>query len=255
MGSIGSIGGSSGKSKAKDITAPEFSALRDPFAQQIEGQLPQLQGITADTPTLGDGLDPNQFVQPISAQEQGIVNQIANAQLAGGSPEALAAQDLRTRTIQGEFLQPDQATLDALNRPVVRAFEEARRGDVGAFTRAGQNIQESSPFFRARGIAQEGLAGALANTNAQLFLNERGIQAQTAQEATAQDAQRVQTAVQSLQATALPRLVQDLGIERGLQAFDARRDALLAFFQGVAGVTDESIGQKSSQFGLNAALG
>ena len=248
-----SIGGSSGSSKAKDVTAPEFQELRSPFAGQIGSQLPALQGITADTPTLGDGLDPSQFVQGISAQEQGIVDQIAGTQLAGGSPEAQAAADLRTRTIQGEFLQPNEAQLAALNRPTIRAFEEARRGDVGAFTQAGQNIQESSPFFRARSIAQEGLAGALANANAQVFLNERGIQADTAQQANAQDAQRVQTAVASLQATALPRLVQDLGIERGLQAFDARRDALLAFFQGVAGVTDESVGQKSKQFALNVA--
>ena len=250
------------QTSTQDIAPKEFKQLRTPLAtelgsffgfepvlnkrgravgfQQAEGGTSVFGDLTADAPTLGNGLDPTAFAEGLSPEEQAVVDSIFGN--ASGSPEAQAGQDFRRRTIEGDFLEVDPRTREALTRPILEAFEEARRGDLGAFTRAGQRVQESSPFFRTRALAERGLANALADAEVSLVERGRERQFETASQAEAQDAQRAATATQRLQAVALPRLVRDLGIERGLEEFNRRLSVLLNLFQTAAGATQPTGG-------------
>lgn len=241
------MGGSVTRSRTsiKDRTPEELAALQgllgETFASIFGGSLEQTGGGTrnpvfsfvpsGENPFTGvaggfTGVsDPSLFAAQLSPEEEAAVARIAAE--GGGTPETQAASDLRQRIISGEFLEPDARTREALQRPVLEAFEEARRGDVGAFTRAGQRIQESSPFFRARGLAERGLANALGDIEVNLREAERGRQFQAAQQAEAIDATRAATQIQRLQATALPRLVEDLGVQRGIEEFNRRMQTLL----------------------------
>lgn len=242
---MGNIGGGGSESKPKDLTPGEYKKLRSEVAEQLGFLIPELSGLTASQPTLGAGLNPYDYVEPISGGEQSIIDRISSEAL-GGTAGTNAAADYNAALIRGEYLEPDPATREAIIAPIRREFEETRLGDVGAFTAAGQNIQQSSPFFRARSLAQEGYANAIANVEAQLREAGRGRQFTAAQNAEAIDATRVQNALARLEAVALPRLVRDLGIERGIQAFNTRVETLLAMLQGILGATTTvATGQKA----------
>jgi hypothetical protein len=61
--------------------------------------------------------------------------------------------------------------------------------------------------------------------------------------------QEVQTTVTNLQAQALPRLIEDLGIERGLAEFQRKTSELLAILQLTGGVTAPAIAQQRQSTG------
>lgn len=85
--------------------------------------------------------------------------------------------------------------------------------------------------------------------------NERGRQ----QEAIQLGQQEVQTLTQNLQAQALPRLIEELGIERGLAEFQNRMNALLQALAVVSGSPISQVGQvsrgESDSFAFDVAGG
>lgn len=245
---------STSRSRTRDIAPGEFRSVRPFLAATLRDlfQGEKARGPFSEVTQQFRGVeDPSRFAAPISNQERTLVQGIFEE--GQGTPETQAASELRRSIIAGERLEPDPRTRAALQRPVLEAFEEARRGDVGAFTRAGQRIQESSPFFRARGIAERGLADSLADIEVNLREQERGRQFEAAGQAETIDAQRAATQVQRLQATALPRLVQDLGVQRGIEAFNQRIATLLGILGLSADVTSVAPGTSSSSFGLGIA--
>lgn len=257
---MGSGGSSKSKTKAKDLTPKQFRALRPEFGEELSSTLfgtgtsgGVFSGLQGEAPSLTQGtLDPNAFARGISSQEQALVDQIFGN--AFGSPETAAADQFRTDTISGRFLEPDEATRAAFFRPIEQAFEQGRREDLGTFTQAGHIASTSSPFARERRLGQRDFANALADAEVQLRQPALERQFAASQEANAQDAQRASTAVQRLQAVALPRLVEDLGVERGLQVYQQRVAQLMQLFNTGAQLLSATPINTGSSSSLNVGI-
>lgn len=177
------------------------------------------------------------------------------------------------------------AAIEAAQRPTLQGLEETlSRTLPGRFTQAGQFKQPggSSAFDRAGAIATRGAGDAMADIATNLSYatmeaergrqfeaqegarsrestalqdqlgrdftgteNERNRQNEAAGLTTTVNAQEVDTLVKNLQAQALPRLIEEFGIERGMEQFTNRMNTLLATLGIGAGVTAPVIGQKS----------
>ena len=177
------------------------------------------------------------------------------------------------------------AAIEAAQRPTLQGLEETlTRSLPGRFTQAGQFTQPrgSSAFDRAGAIATRGASDALADIATNLsyatmeaergrqfeaqegarsredaamreelgrsnenIQNERNRQNEAAGLTTTVQAQEVDTLVKNLQAQALPRLIKEFGIERGMEQFNNQLNTLLGVLGIGAGVTAPVIGQSS----------
>lgn len=186
------------------------------------------------------------------------------------------------------------ATIASAQRPTLQALEETlTRTLPGRFTQAGQFIQPqgSSAFDRAAAIASRGAADAMSDIATGLSFNTyeseanrqfQAMQEEFARRFTGQEAQKdrltgaaqsdadrqlgigkaladitqqeFDNAIKNLQAQALPRLIEEYGIERGIQQFNNRLNTLMVLLQTAAGVTSPVIANESEsssfQFGI-----
>lgn len=247
-GLLGISGGTSSSSSTPiDLTAGPFKDLQQPFADQLKNFFQ----------TGGPGFQ-GPFTAPIGQGEAAGIGQLAD--FAFGSPTARASDEQLASTIRGDFLDPSnpalQGAIDAAVRPIMENFGTQEAMDRVLFSRAGQKIQESSPFSTARARATEATSRAVGDTSANLvnanFQAERDRQLRAIGDAN----NRVQAQTQAIQALALPRLVQDLGIQRGIEEFNRRMAAIQQALQISSGVTDETIGNvqesSSAKFGISA---
>lgn len=197
------------------------------------------------------------------------------------------SEDLLTRTIGGEFLPADmdaaelekyinpflQAQIEQAQRPTFQGLESTlSRTLPGRFTEAGHftNPQGSSAFDREARLAAldaQQTAGDMATDlsfqtydaeRGRQFTrreNERGRQQQAAVDLPGVNRQEVDTTIEALKGAALPRLIEELGIERGMEEFNNRINNFLTTLGLAAGVTAPKIAQEGkssgSQFGLN----
>ncbi len=233
MGLMQSLfGGETQKSKSTstpvDLTPSAIKGLRTPFADTIKGLLGTgtgggLSGIPSPT---GD------LVAPISSGEQN-----ALATFSADDPLQGARRDLLTKTLQGNFLpgQPGanpfmQASIEAAQRPLLQGLTDTlTRTLPGRFTQAGQftNRGGSSPFDFAAARATGDTANALKDVGTNIAFGTQEAERGRQQEAVQLGQNEVNTMLTNLQAQALPRLIQDQGIERGQQIFQQRLQALL----------------------------
>jgi len=243
----------SGRSESFDLIPPEFQALRGPLASFFQQSLPQLQSFLGEgfqnTP---EGL--NNFRSGLTGGEFQGIQQLQD-QARGLSENEQLGQDLIGQRLRGDFLDPSKN--DAL-RNVVR-FTTANINDEfndqdlerkSLFARAGQRLPESSPFAQAQATGNQGRARAIGESTSNILFGgleaERGRQTQAVEQARANSQGIFQRSQAALQAAALPRLVDDLGIERGLQEFQSRLAALSSAL-GVAGnVASPTVGQRGS---------
>lgn len=260
--------GSSGSSKSasvsrpKDVTPPELVELRDPFSQALQGIFGQggATGTVAGVPdfqaTTGQPL-----VAGLQGSEAGVLQNLLT-QIGTRQPylqNVISGNFLPGGSNENPFLD---ATIRAAQRPTFQALEETlSRTLPGRFTQAGQFVQPqgSSAFDRAAAIATRGAtqeAGDIATRIAsQAYEGERGRQ----QEAIQLSQAEVQTTINNLQAQALPRLIEDLGLERGQQEFQNRLQALLQALAVATGaplqnIANKTISSSSSGGGFNVGL-
>lgn len=149
---------------------------------------------------------------------------------------------------------PDDALLKAyiesVQRPLLEGLTETLTRDLpGRFTQAGQMVQPqgSSAFDRAAAIATRGVANSQKDIGTQI-----GYEAY--KNSGDRFAQEMDVAIKNLQAQALPRLIQEMGIERGIEQFNSRVNSLMQALGITAGVTQPTIANnqnsKSTQFGI-----
>lgn len=232
-----SYGSSKSSSKPRDITPLEYRDLRGPTRDTLLGLL---RGGPEYTGPFAAGLTPDE------------INRIADVNRMVQNPSAAftAGRGEVERTLRGDYLNPEtnpllQAYIRSAQRPTIEAYEEARLGDRAAFTRAGHSLPESSPFARARAISDRGLSSALGDIATNIgygaYEGERGRQSQAVVQATALEKQEIDAQIEALRVSALPRLIEQYGIDKGLELFQQRVQTALA----AAGIT---VGA-SSQFG------
>lgn len=201
------------------------------------------------------------LVAGLGSNEQALLDLLMEQQAGGiGVPGfGSAAQQLLGRTIAGEFLPGQsssnpflQAAIEAAQRPTLQGLEETlTRSLPGRFTQAGQFTQPrgSSAFDRAAAIATRGAADASADiaTNMSFagYESERGRQQDAATQLPGVTTAEINSTIANLQAQALPRMIEELGIERGLEQFQNRMNTLLAVMGIAGGTTAPVIGQTS----------
>jgi len=234
-------------SKPVDVTPPELEALRGPFAEALTklfaaGDSDQLSGIPKFSGSL---------TAPIGQNEQDILALLRNKI---GQNDALISD-----TLSGQFLpgQPGanpfiDAAIRAAQRPTLEGLTQTLTRDLpGRFTAAGQFVQPrgSSAFDTAAALATRGAANALGdiatNISAGAFESERGRQ----QEAIQLNQREVESTIENLRAQALPRIIEDLGVERGLAEFQNRIGLLLQALATATGAPLVTVGQQQSSKG------
>lgn len=231
--------------RVEDVTPREFMGLRDDVASRL-GEFMQTGGPSFE----GD------FTADMTGQEQQLLSQVGSAANFQPSQQTGQAMETLSSTAQGEFLSPDsnpflQQSIEAAQRPLMQQFEDETMPRLRSeFTQAGQRVQPqgSSPFDRASALAQRGLTQELGDISsemaAQNFQQERGRQQQAAQAVPQLDMQMSQqdleSAIQGMEASALPRMIEQQGIDRGLEEFRRETDAMLSAIQGAGQLSTPS---------------
>ena len=181
------------------------------------------------------------FVAPLTPTEEEQLLLLNELQLP--SDNLLAAEGLIGDVIGGDYLTPDsnpflRSYVSAAQEQVREAYDADNEARRAMFARAGHRLPESSPFAMAQVEASGEFAEALSDIATQVYSGaydaERERQGQYIELQQSLDAQRWQIAVQNLEAQALPRMIDQMGIDRALEEF-YRRQELLAQALGIAG--------------------
>lgn len=230
--------GSSGeRGRVIDTTPEAFTELRDPTSNALRNIL------------TGGGQQAfgGQTVSPITGNEQALLDRIFGQAQQPSSAQQQSLQTLEAAAA-GQGLTPQSnpflaATIEAAQRPLIEQFNEQTLPGLRAqFTRAGQQIQDqgSSPFDLATARASSGLANALGDVSTQLagqnFQAERQRQLQAATAIPEVERAQLDQTLRALEAQALPRLVEQFGIDRGLEEFRRRQQTLLQAIQLAGGL-------------------
>jgi hypothetical protein len=245
-------GKSESQSGPVDMTPDAFKALRGPLADSLMKLLQQ-----GGTPSYGGPL-----TSPIGGNEQATLDMLQKNTM---NPNDRGAGDLLSSTINGNFLPggPNgnpflSAAIQAAQRPTLQGLTDTLSQALpGRFVANGQMIQPnstnnggSSAFDRAAAIATRGAADAIGNiaTNMsyQGYNDERQRQAQAVDQSGSLTTQQVDNTIKNLQAQALPRLIQENGIDRGIQLFQQQTQSLLQLLQTLGAISAPALGQQSS---------
>jgi hypothetical protein len=240
------VSDSQSSSTPVDMTPAEFQGLRGPLAEMLKTYI--------STEQVGP-----QYSGPLKAD----ITQPETDLLGALQGQGQNRNALIQKTLEGQFLPGQsganpflEAAIQSAQRPTLQGLEETlSRSLPGRFTQAGQFVQPqgSSAFDRAAAIATRGAADAMKDiaTNMSFagYESERGRQ----QEAVQIDQAEVDTTIKNLQAQALPRLIEELGIERGLAMFQQNTQSILQILQTLAGVTAPTVA--NTQFATSHAEG
>lgn len=218
-----------------DMTPDAYKNLQDPLSQALSSLL-----------TTGGPEYTGPLAAPLGANEQANLNDL----MSMTGPNTARSQ-LLDKTLQGDFL-PGQAganpfldaAIKAAQRPTLQGLTETLTRDLpGRFTANGQFVQPntggeggSSAFDRAAAVATRGAADAIGDIATKISYQGYNDERQRQQDAVPLSRAEVDSTVTNLQAQALPRLIQQLGIDNGLQLFQQRTQALLQILQTIGGV-------------------
>lgn len=258
---------STATSTPSNYTDPSLSGLANP----LSGSLQQLlQSFNGQANNAGNPNTATSVPQaPVTGNEQNLLNTI-QGQVGPGTDSANYIKNV----LSGQYLpgQPGgnpflQAAITAAQRPTLENLTQTLTRDLpGRFTQGGQFIQSntgdqggSSAFDRAGAIATRGAANAIGdiatNMSNTQYTNER----QNQNVAAGLDQNEVNNTISALQASALPRLIQQNGITQGLALFQQQTDNLLNILKTIGTVqaptlantsTSQSSGQGTSEKGI-----
>jgi hypothetical protein len=175
------------------------------------------------------------FAAPITPAETEMLAEIRRQAFMGPTAGETAASDLRLATMGGEYLTPEanpflQGYIDVATRPLREAFEDENLQRKALFARAGHRLPESSPFARAQALGNRAYLNAIGDVTTKIaagaYESERGRQMTAAEQASVQERERArftfERAQGALQDQALPRLIEQYGIDAGREEFNRR---------------------------------
>ncbi len=256
MGGSGFFGTTKSRSstKTRDFQADEFKDLRGPYADTLAGAFPYLEDFFSGGMQFG-GVDEGRLDDmraPMTAGERDALNRV-NFQLAG-DPNQIASDELIGDTIGGKYLSPETNPgfadlLGYTNRAISDEFDKEDLAQRALFSRAGQELPESSPFAQASVDLSKGRMDAIGRNTAALtsgiYESERNRQTQAVEQRRANASFEFERQIGGLQANALPRLIDEVGFERGFAEYKSRIDALMLALGIAADVTAPALGQNS----------
>lgn len=257
-----SAGGGISRSKqdSKDLTPGEFRDLRQPLSDLFQQSvIPGFENLVQGFQGV-DNLDA--FRTPIGRNELIGIENLRNLFQNPSETQNLST-DLLNRTLSGDFLQAggaNPALQDVINFTTQNINEQFNAQDLEArslFARAGQSLPESSPFAQAQAESNTGRLDAIGENTANIlfgaFEAERGRQVQAQQQAQQNAQFEFAQAQEVLQAEALPRLVDQLGLDKGLQEFENRLATLTSALGLATGAAAPTVGQTGSSKAVNAS--
>lgn len=242
MGDLFGGGGGGGEQEVIDAAPEEFAGLRQPLADALR------RFLTSNPSLSTPAYDPATGTVPqagMTGNENTLLNQIFQT-ATQGTPLTTAGNANLQSTIQGNYLSPQsnpflQASIDAAQKAAVDTYQQVALPQQRVqFTRAGQMVQPggSSPFERAAALGAGNLARDVGNIATQIsagnYESERGRQFEAQEQGRADLANQLNSTIATLQASALPRLIQQNGIDQGLAQYN---QMLAQFLQslGIAG--------------------
>lgn len=260
------MGGSSSKSSSTpvDMTPQSFKDLQGPFAGVLSNLLGQynssmgsslLQGYQGPTTTPITGTE-SADLSKLNATANTATPTLTPAdyvkQINGASGTGAFSADPNDPTLNGAITAAQRSTVQGLNTALGRTLPSQ-------FVQSGQQVQGngSSAFDRAAALAYGQGASALGDiaTNMQ-YSNTNDAKNR---EATAiSQVPAVNTAnagiktadvnnmISNLNAQALPRQIADLGVERGMEAYNNNINSILAGLGIVSGTTRPVVSSSSN---------
>lgn len=249
-----STGTSSGSSTTSNYTNPALGGLGGNLADTLKQVLASFGSQTANA---GNPLANAQAAPQaaVTTPEQQLLDQITKM-TGGGSPSS----SYLSSAVGGNFLpgQPGanpflDAAIRAAQRPTLEGLQETlSRSLPGRFTIGGQQTQSnagdqggSSAFDRAGAIATRGAANAVGDIATNMSNANYGAERQLQQSAVGLDQGQVDQTIKGLQAVALPRLIQQNGLDKGLQLFQQQTQNLLDFLKTIGTVQAPTLGTNS----------
>ena len=238
-------------SKTKDLQAQQFKDLRGPYADVLAGAFPYLTDFFSGGEQFG-GVDDGRLDDlraPMTPGEEGALNRL-NFQLAG-DPNQILSDELIGSTLRGEYLSPETNPgfadlLSYTNRAISDEFNKEDLEQRALFARAGQDLPESSPFAQASVDLSKARMDAIGRNTAALtsgiYESERGRQVQAIEQRRANASFEFERQFEGLQANALPRLIDEIGFERGFAEYKSRIDSLMLALGITADVTAPALG-------------
>lgn len=243
-------------SKPVDMQAPQFTALRNPFA-----------GVLGMTLAGGPGgFDPRTFGPAPTAQfggaEADMLDYLNSITAGVGS---LPRRMELANTVSGAYLPGASggnpfmnAVIEASVAPLIMAQNrELGRRIPGAFAAAGHQLGAggSSPYQRSQGeaafLSQRAIGDVASQIAGSMYESERGRMIQGLQ----LDQSEVDRAIQAFQQNAVPRLISQHGIDAGLASGTQMLQQWLQAMSLAAGVTAPVLGNVSSSSGESTNMG
>lgn len=230
------------KQKNMDMTPSEYKGLRatvaDLFSQGTSGDKGALS--LAGVPSSG-----GDYTAALTGNEAALLDQLMQ-RAAGPTQPMTDADRLLNDTMAGKYLFKEsnpalqnsistaQAPISGTWQDVLRPLLQSTYGDYTA-------RNAPSPFSTAVDQALQGYQQHMASTDADMayanYAAERKRQMGAVDQAQKMDAQSYKQLTDTLQAEALPRLIEQHGIDQGVAEYQARLSALLDMLNTTAGAT------------------
>lgn len=250
-------------STAENFTNPALSNLAPGLGSSLSNLIQSLTGSTNNANPTGGATPTPQA--PITGNEGNLINTL-QGQVGPGT----AGSQWITNTLAGKYLpgapggNPELgAAITAAQRPTLDNLTNTlTKALPGRFAAAGQQLQPNSPGSTGGGSSAFDNAAALAfqsaaNTSTDIASNvannafNTGAQQQTA--AAGLDQNEVNNTVQALQASALPRLIQQNGLDQGLQLFQTQVSNLLDTLKTIGAVQAPTLASNSQSTGTGSS--
>ncbi len=242
-------------STPQNYTNPILQGLANPLSSSLS-QLIQSLTSTTNNANANGGVTPVPQA-PLTGQEGNLLNTI-QGQVGPGTASASWIKNV----LGGQYLpgspggNPElSAAITAAQRPTLDNLTQTLTQALpGRFAAAGQQLQPNSPGSEGGGSSAFDNAAALAfnsaaHTSTDIASNiannawNVGTQQQTA--AAGLDQNEVHNTIDALQATALPRLIQQNGINQGLQLFQTQVSNLLDVLKTIGAVQAPTLANTS----------
>lgn len=230
-----------------DLTPDAYKGLQQPLADTLKSLLAS-GGST--------------YSGPLTTPETGTEQNVLTGLGTQTGPNTARSQYLDS-SIAGNYL-PGQggnpfldAAIKAAQRPTLEGLQDTlSRSLPGTFTQAGQFIQPnnnsnggSSPFDTAAALATRGAANAIGDIATKMSSDNYNTERDRQQQSVALSQNEVDATIKNLQAQALPRLIQENGIERGMALFQQQTQQLLDLLKTIGAVSSPTIANQSQSTG------
>ncbi len=245
---------STSNSTPQNFTDPSLSGLGSSLSQWLTGLQGSLSGSTNNANPSSVTPTPQ---APVTGNEQNLLNTI-QGQVGPGTASAGYLKNV----LSGNYLpgQPGgnpflSAAITAAQRPTLDNLTNTLTDALpGRFAAAGQQLQPNSPgsgggssaFDKAAALAFQSAANTstdiASNIGSNAYTNERS----NMNVAAGLDQNQVNNTISALQASALPRLIQQNGLNQGLQLFQSQVANLLDVLKQVGGVQAPTLANNST---------